>query len=167
MAVAVEVDLQGGLLGPGEGPGQVAGATQEVIDPGGEHGIVDHLGRDLGSHISRVRHGVHASLEWRVREKRRSRYTRRVAEHVIALDRPTHSTWDVRNEAVVRIRPGDVVHAETLDYSGGQIGRDSTANLLMRTDPARTYPLAGPVLVEGAEPGDALRVEVLALEPAA
>lgn len=36
----------------------------------------------------------------------------------------------------------------------------------MRVDCARPYPLAGPVWVEGAEPGDALRVEVLALEPA-
>lgn len=59
-----------------------------------------------------------------------------------------------------------MVHAETLDYSGGQIHRDSTADDLMRIDRARTYPLAGPVWVEGAEPGDALRVEVLALEPA-
>ncbi len=50
-----------------------------------------------------------------------------VAEHVITRDAPTHRRWDVDTEPVVRIQPGDIVTAETDDFAGGQITRDSTA----------------------------------------
>jgi acetamidase/formamidase len=89
-----------------------------------------------------------------------------MAEHAITRDHPTHTTWDARHEPVVRIAPGDVVRFETDDFAGGQIGRDSTADELLRLDFDAIYPLAGPVFVEGAEPGDALEVEVLELSPA-
>jgi len=35
VSVAVKVDLQGGLLGAGEGSGEAAGAVQEIVEAGG------------------------------------------------------------------------------------------------------------------------------------
>jgi acetamidase/formamidase len=84
-----------------------------------------------------------------------------VADHVISREAPTHRKWDVGIEPVLRIQPGDVVAAETDDFAGGQITRDSVAADLPGLDFDRIYPLAGPIHVEGAEPGDALAVEFL------
>jgi acetamidase/formamidase len=89
-----------------------------------------------------------------------------MAEHTITRKHPTHTSWDARNEPVVRIRPGDVVHMATDDFAGGQIQRDAGHEDLLSLDFDAIYPLAGPVFVEGAEPGDALAVEVLDLRPA-
>ena len=50
-----------------------------------------------------------------------------MAEHLITRDAPTHRRWEVDQEPVVRIQPGDVVTAETDDFAGGQIVRDSVA----------------------------------------
>ena len=84
-----------------------------------------------------------------------------MAEHLIPRDAPTHRSWDVDIEPVLRVAPGDVVTAETDDFAGGQITRDSTAADLPGLDFGRIYPLAGPIHVEGVEPGDALAVEFL------
>ena len=51
--------------------------------------------------------------------------------------------------------------AETDDFAAGQITRDSPASRLMELDFDLIYPLAGPIHVAGAEPGDALAIEVL------
>jgi acetamidase/formamidase len=45
--------------------------------------------------------------------------------------------------------------------SSWQITRDSTPESLKSFDESKLYPLAGPVYVRGAEPGDTLAVEVL------
>jgi len=87
-----------------------------------------------------------------------------MAEHLITRDAPTHRRWEVDQEPVVRIQPGDVVTAETDDFAGGQITRDSTAADLPKLDFDLIYPLAGPIHVEGAEPGDAVAVEFLEFE---
>ncbi|MCW3050168.1 MAG: acetamidase [Solirubrobacterales bacterium] len=89
-----------------------------------------------------------------------------MAEHTIGRDAPTHTTWDACNEPVGRIASGDVVHLATQDFSGGQIRRDSTHQDVPALDFGAIYPLAGPIFVEGAEPGDALAVEVVELRPA-
>ncbi|HET6849789.1 MAG TPA: acetamidase/formamidase family protein [Gaiellales bacterium] len=87
-----------------------------------------------------------------------------MAEHEITRDMPTHRRWDETIEPVLRIQPGDIVHVETDDFAGGQITRDSTADDLLRLDFDQIYPLAGPIHVEGAEPGDLLAIEFLAFE---
>jgi acetamidase/formamidase len=87
-----------------------------------------------------------------------------MADHVITRDAPTHRTWDVDTEPVVRIRPGDTVTAETDDFAGGQITRESSAADLPNLDFDLIYPLAGPIHVEGAEPGDAVAIEFVDFE---
>jgi acetamidase/formamidase len=62
------------------------------------------------------------------------------------------------------IESGDTVVYETREVSDGQITPDSTADAIGDLDLTRLYPLAGPVRVEGAEPGDILAVEILDLQ---
>jgi acetamidase/formamidase len=45
--------------------------------------------------------------------------------------------------------------------SDNQIGPDSDTSVIAGLDWDRVYPLAGPVFVEGAEPGDTLAIEIL------
>jgi acetamidase/formamidase len=87
-----------------------------------------------------------------------------MAEHRIGRDVRTHRRWDVDVAPVLRVQPGDTVTAETDDFAGGQITRESTAEAVATLDFDQIYPLAGPVFVEGAEPGDALAVEILDFE---
>jgi len=75
-----------------------------------------------------------------------------------------HYVWDVGNEPGLAIESGDTVVFETREVSDGQITRDSTAEAIGELDWDRVYPLAGPVRVEGAEPGDTLAVEILDVE---
>jgi acetamidase/formamidase len=74
-----------------------------------------------------------------------------------------HFTWDAGNAPALSIAPGDTVVFETRDVSDNQITPDSDASAIASWDWDRVYPLAGPVAVEGAEPGDTLVVEILDL----
>ena len=62
------------------------------------------------------------------------------------------------------IQPGDTVVFETLEASANQITPQSTAADVGRLDFGNVNPLTGPVFVEGAQPGDALEVEMLSLK---
>jgi acetamidase/formamidase len=76
-------------------------------------------------------------------------------------DERVHFTWDVGHEPVLEIDSGDTVVVWTRDVSDNQIGPDSDAGVLAGLDWDRFYPLAGPIVVRGAQPGDTLAVEVL------
>jgi acetamidase/formamidase len=84
--------------------------------------------------------------------------------HYFPEDR-VHYLWDAGLEPVLSINSGDTVVYRTREVSDGQIGPDSTAEVLERLDWNRIYPLAGPVYVNGAQPGDTLAVEILDLHP--
>jgi acetamidase/formamidase len=74
-----------------------------------------------------------------------------------------HFTWDAGNEPVVTVDSGDTVVVHTRDVSDNQIAPDSTADVIADLNWDRVYPLAGPIAVTGAEPGDTLAVEILDL----
>src|SRR3954451_15108280 len=78
-------------------------------------------------------------------------------------DEQVHFTWDTGNEPVLAIDSGDTVVVWTRDVSDNQIGPDSDAGVIAGLDWDRVYPLAGPVYVEGAQPGDTLAIEILDL----
>jgi amidase len=60
------------------------------------------------------------------------------------------------------IQPGDDVIFETYDTSTGRIHKSEDVPEFVRVrDPKKVNPAAGPVYVDGAEPGDALAVEIL------
>jgi acetamidase/formamidase len=75
-----------------------------------------------------------------------------------------HFTWDTGHEPVITIADGDTVVFETREVSDDQITPGSDASAIESMDWDRVYPLAGPVRVEGAEPGDTLAVEILDLQ---
>lgn len=70
--------------------------------------------------------------------------------------------FDAATPPVARIAPGDTVTVETYDTSTGRIHKaeDVPAFVAVR-DPKKVNPAAGPIYVEGAEPGDALAVTIL------
>lgn len=72
-----------------------------------------------------------------------------------------HSLWDNELEPTLTVEAGDTVVYQTREVSDGQITPDSTADALATFDWDRVYPLAGPIAVANAEPGDVLAVEVL------
>src|SRR5215216_6465783 len=80
--------------------------------------------------------------------------------HYFPDDR-VHFTWDAGNEPVLTVESGDTVVVHTRDVSDNQITPESTVDAIDQLDWDRVYPLAGPIAVAGAEPGDALAVEVL------
>ena len=84
-------------------------------------------------------------------------------EHAIDPTR-VHHQWDNRLEPVLRVASGDVVHYELRMAGHGQVsegdGYEETA-----FDFSTLYHLSGPVWVEGARPGDTLRVDILELKP--
>ncbi|MBO0688251.1 MAG: acetamidase/formamidase family protein [Candidatus Dormibacteraeota bacterium] len=85
-------------------------------------------------------------------------------EHRVERGR-VHHEWDNSLPPVVEVDPGDTVHFETDEVSDGQVTPGCPASDLAGIDPGRLYPLAGPVFVRGAEPGDAIEVEMLRLDP--
>ena len=85
-----------------------------------------------------------------------------MAEHRIERGQ-VHYKWDNAQRPVIEIASGDVVHCETDEVTDGQIRPGSPASALGTIDFARLYPLAGPIFVRGAEPGDTLRIDILSL----
>jgi acetamidase/formamidase len=83
--------------------------------------------------------------------------------HTVPEDQ-VHYLWDEGNEPTLRIASGDEISVRTREVSDGQITQDSTVDVLGSLDMERLYPLVGPVYVEGAEPGDTLKVEILSVE---
>ena len=81
--------------------------------------------------------------------------------HYVPSDR-VHFTWDADNEPLLEIDNGDTIVVETRDVSDNQITPASTSSDL-DLDWDRVYPLAGPIAVHGARPGDTLAIEILDL----
>lgn len=78
-----------------------------------------------------------------------------------------HLGWDRDRPPALRVRSGDVVRLTTQEVTGGQVHDGDPAGVLLELDRTQSYPLAGPIHLEGAEPGDLLEVEMLELRPAA
>ena len=83
-----------------------------------------------------------------------------MAEHRLCAN-PTHSRWNRALAPRLRIESGDTVHFECLDSSGAQVRPGMTVQEFVKIDRGRIHALTGPVYVEGAEPGDALQIDVL------
>jgi acetamidase/formamidase len=75
-----------------------------------------------------------------------------------------HYAWDAKSKPVLTIQNGDTVIFETREVTDGQFTIESTTESISGLDWTRVYPLAGPVYVEGAEPGDTLAIEILDLK---
>ncbi|MFC4455456.1 acetamidase/formamidase family protein [Deinococcus sonorensis] len=72
-----------------------------------------------------------------------------------------HFGWDNSLTPDTHAAPGDTLAFTVQDASGGQLTEHSSVADLAAFDFSRTNPVNGPVYIDGAEPGDALKVEVL------
>jgi acetamidase/formamidase len=84
--------------------------------------------------------------------------------HTIHKDQ-SHYGWDNAFQPQVTIAPGETVEFETVDASGGQLGPDSTVQDVTDLDFGKINPVTGPVFIDGAAPGDAVKVTLLEFGP--
>jgi acetamidase/formamidase len=75
-----------------------------------------------------------------------------------------HHVWDRDLEPAVEIESGAELQFTVRDASDQQLGPGSTSADVAALDFARVNPVSGPVFVKGAQPGDALEVEILGFE---
>jgi acetamidase/formamidase len=87
-----------------------------------------------------------------------------MTEHVLGPEQ-MHFRWDNSLPPAIESAPGDIVHGRAREVTNGAIAPTSTVADLTREGFGFHYPLAGPVAIAGAEPGDALEVEILNLHP--
>jgi formamidase len=94
-------------------------------------------------------------------------------EHVIGVDpfKPLaqepetgHNRWHEAVQPMVEVDPGDTVIYETRDAFDGQLNGESTEADVEQLNLNPVHPLTGPVYVKGAEPGDLLEVELVAID---
>jgi acetamidase/formamidase len=76
-----------------------------------------------------------------------------------------HFGWDNANTPALRIAPGQTVTFNTVDSSGGQLSPASTVADVGTLDFGKVNPVSGPVRIDGAEPGDALKISFLGYQP--
>ncbi len=78
-----------------------------------------------------------------------------------------HYAWDRDLAPALEIEGSGTVELDLLDSGAGQFDASSTHASLAALDLARVNPVTGPILVRGAEPGDALLVRARELGTAA
>jgi acetamidase/formamidase len=76
-----------------------------------------------------------------------------------------HFGWDNSFAPAERVEPGSTIEFQCLDASGGQLRANSTVADVAKLDFGKVNPVTGPIYVEGAEPGDALKVTIEAFKP--
>lgn len=75
-----------------------------------------------------------------------------------------HPHWNRAVAPALHVTPGQKFTLDSPDASNGLLGRNSTEADISKIDFRQLDPLCGPIYVEGAEPGDALMLEILDLE---
>jgi acetamidase/formamidase len=76
-----------------------------------------------------------------------------------------HFGWDNSNPPAHTAAPGETITFETVDSSGAQVSPESTVTDVAMLDLAKVNPVTGPVHIDGAEPGDALKVTLHEFAP--
>lgn len=76
-----------------------------------------------------------------------------------------HNRYHPDIEPILEVAEGEEVLIETRDGVDGQLRPGTTEADIAKLDGGRIHPLSGPVYVKGAEPGDALEIEFLDIEP--
>jgi formamidase len=78
---------------------------------------------------------------------------------------PLHNRWHPDIPPVAKVAPGEKFRVECIDWTGGQIKNDDCSDDVKNVDLSQVHYLSGPIEIEGAEPGDLLKVEFLELGP--
>jgi acetamidase/formamidase len=77
----------------------------------------------------------------------------------------SHLGWNNANSPVATIAPGDTLEFHPMDASGGQLTLRSTVADVAQLDFAKANLVTGPIAIDGAEPGDVLKVTLLSFAP--
>lgn len=77
----------------------------------------------------------------------------------------THLGWNNTFRPVLSIAPGETIEFKTTDSSGGQLTEKSTVADIGKLDFGKVNPVCGPIYVDGATPGDAIKVTLLDFMP--
>ena len=76
-------------------------------------------------------------------------------------DTPLHNRWHPDIPPVATVEEEEIFRVECVDWTGGQIHNDDSAEDVKHVDLNQTHYLSGPIAVNGAKPGDLLKVEIL------
>ncbi|TMV42248.1 acetamidase, partial [Thioclava sp. BHET1] len=79
--------------------------------------------------------------------------------------RQHHFGWDNSFAPVQHVAPGETVLFHCHDSSAGQIDLSATVETVTAMDFGKINPVSGPIYVEGAEPGDALKITIDSFAP--
>ncbi|SFJ14952.1 acetamidase/formamidase family protein [Celeribacter neptunius] len=71
-----------------------------------------------------------------------------------------HFGWDNSIAPVETVAPGSTIRFACLDSSAGQLGPSSTVEDVASLDFGKINPVSGPIYIDGAEPGDILKVTI-------
>ena len=85
------------------------------------------------------------------------------ADFTLSADQ-THNRWSSAIEPEITVPSGSVIEVQTEEASDRQITAESTLEDLENISFDPIHPLTGPVYVEGAEPGDVLKVTLHTIE---
>ncbi|KAF2687957.1 formamidase FmdS [Lentithecium fluviatile CBS 122367] len=89
----------------------------------------------------------------------------------VSLEKPAaeqdclHNRWHPDVPFCGTIKNGETVKIECVDWTGGQIGNNDSADDVRDVDLTRVHYLTGPFEIESAEPGDILLVEIQDVQP--
>ncbi|KAF2147526.1 uncharacterized protein K452DRAFT_348205 [Aplosporella prunicola CBS 121167] len=94
------------------------------------------------------------------------RYAAKVDLDKDAASQPQlHNRWHPDIPLTSTIKDGETVKIECVDWTGGQIKNNDSADDIKNVDLTKIHYLSGPFEVEGAEPGDVLKVEIVDVQP--
>ncbi|MCB5198802.1 acetamidase/formamidase family protein [Loktanella sp. TSTF-M6] len=76
-----------------------------------------------------------------------------------------HFGWDNTIAPVETVAPGTTICFNCMDSSAGQLGPSSTVADVVALDFGKINPVSGPIYIDGAEPGDALKITLEGFAP--
>ncbi|MGI6857002.1 acetamidase/formamidase family protein [Mesorhizobium sp. 1B3] len=76
-----------------------------------------------------------------------------------------HFGWDRSIPPVEKVAPGSTIKFECVDSGSGHFKPDSTVADVSTLDFSKVNPVTGPIHVDGAMPGDALKITIHEFEP--
>ena len=88
-----------------------------------------------------------------------------LTKSVFEQELPLHNRWHPDVPSSVFVKQNQIFKMECIDWTGGQIQNNDDASDIRDVDLTGVHYLSGPVDVNGAEPGDVLRVEILNVDP--
>ncbi|MFC4625594.1 acetamidase/formamidase family protein [Daeguia caeni] len=79
--------------------------------------------------------------------------------------RQHHFGWDNSFQPAETVAPGSTIKFECIDSGNGQFTPESTVADVATMDFSKINPVTGPIYVDGAKPGDVLKVTIHEFEP--